>query len=122
MRFILIIYNSFEKLNKIASGTFSNVYAGIMHGKEVAIKQQNPEQPGISYIQYEADIYSLLDDHPRIVKLISFTKSPSSSLIFEMAPLGDLKTMLRKYENRLQYAEERQEFGNKDLTMIILIL
>ncbi|KAK1310918.1 putative serine/threonine-protein kinase [Acorus calamus] len=83
--------NSFEKLDKIGQGTYSNVYKArdLMNGKIVALKKvgfDNLEPESIRFMAKEILLLRKLDWHPNIMRLeglVTSRMSCSLYLIFE---------------------------------------
>ncbi|KAL5864870.1 hypothetical protein ACOSQ3_002384 [Xanthoceras sorbifolium] len=82
--------NTFEKLNKIGQGTYSNVYRArdVIHDKIVALKKvrfDNHDPESIKFMAREICILRRLN-HPNVIKLEGLIASPTASslyLIFE---------------------------------------
>ncbi|KAJ9170946.1 hypothetical protein P3X46_019006 [Hevea brasiliensis] len=82
--------NTFEKLDRIGQGTYSNVYKArdVTHDKIVAIKKvrfDNSDPESIKFMAREIHILRRLD-HPNIIKLEGLITSQTSSslyLVFE---------------------------------------
>nr|QYW07107.1 cyclin-dependent kinase like 8 [Dimocarpus longan] len=82
--------NTFEKLNKIGQGTYSNVYRArdVIHDKIVALKKvrfDNHDPESVKFMAREISILRRLN-HPNVIKLEGLIASPTASsfyLIFE---------------------------------------
>ncbi|TXG55147.1 hypothetical protein EZV62_020403 [Acer yangbiense] len=82
--------NTFEKLNKIGQGTYSNVYRArdVIHDKVVALKKvrfDNHDPESVKFMAREISILRRLN-HPNVIKLEGLITSPTASslyLIFE---------------------------------------
>ncbi|KAF9670757.1 hypothetical protein SADUNF_Sadunf13G0102000 [Salix dunnii] len=82
--------NTFEKLDRIGQGTYSNVYKArdVTHGKIVAIKKvrfDSSDPESVKFMSREILILRVLD-HPNIIKLQGLITSQTSSslyLVFE---------------------------------------
>ncbi|EEF44424.1 probable serine/threonine-protein kinase At1g54610 [Ricinus communis] len=82
--------NTFEKLDRIGQGTYSNVYKArdVTHDKVVAIKKVRfdiNDPDSVKFMAREINILRRLD-HPNIIKLEGLITSPTSSslyLVFE---------------------------------------
>ncbi|KAK1282869.1 putative serine/threonine-protein kinase [Acorus calamus] len=83
--------NSFQKLDKIGQGTYSNVYKArdLMNGKIVALKKvrfDNLEPESVRFMAKEIILLRKLDQHPNIMRLeglVTSRMSCSLYLIFE---------------------------------------
>ncbi|RLN85518.1 hypothetical protein BBJ28_00026430, partial [Nothophytophthora sp. Chile5] len=89
--------------NLISRGAFGEVYAGLLDGRQVAVKMLLPEtRKSVRHVNdflAEAKMTATMD-HPRIVSFIGVAWNALSDLcvVLEYMDGGDLRTLLNKYE------------------------
>ncbi|RLN93919.1 hypothetical protein BBJ28_00026953, partial [Nothophytophthora sp. Chile5] len=89
--------------NLISRGAFGEVYAGLLDGRQVAVKMLLPEtRKSVRHVNdflAEAKMTAGMD-HPRIVTFIGVAWNALSDLcvVLEYMDGGDLRTLLNKYE------------------------
>ncbi|KAE9048063.1 hypothetical protein PR003_g4004 [Phytophthora rubi] len=89
--------------NLISQGGYGQVYAGVFHGRSVAVKMLLPAtRTDIKHVNNflaEAKMAATMD-HPRIVSLVGIAWDSLSDLcvVFEFMKGGDLRSLLDKYQ------------------------
>ncbi|GMF36467.1 unnamed protein product [Phytophthora fragariaefolia] len=95
--------NKVQVRNLISRGGYGEVYAGVFHGRSVAIKMllaaTHTDIKHVNNFLAEAKMAATMD-HPRIVSLVGIAWDSLSDLcvVLEYMEGGDLRTLLDKYQ------------------------